>query len=419
MLALFSIACPSGEPAPAPASNEVAVEAAPSIEAAPPVEAAPPAIAEPAPIELHPVIRSRSRLQLFEIDDGTLFAVANVELVRLPATGPLTREPRFLTGLADPGFTLTMSWHTTALTGRWPDDLQMQVEIAHESNGDTDGDTDGWSEERGSYRFGADGWTQVEPGQPLVPKPAAPMVRTTDGREWKVEDTGGHATLVARNAGGTWREQPLPEVSFPRDAEPRAEYWAILGRYEGGAVEYVFEPEDPAEAVEAQPLAAVAVAAAGDALWVVAQARDDDNGDHWVLLHTSPRGDVLELPDPETMRREMVDRRPPQRFTGNEKCDVFVPLQVTSVQGDHQKLRNELAAVKMPREVIATMLLLEVEQDGAPALGIVLPNAAKTNRTILAGLRRKLGNRVGPPLCQDMIPRRELQRFPRVSDFEE
>jgi hypothetical protein len=87
-----------------------------------------------------------------------------------------------------------------------------------------------------------------------------------------------------------------------------------------------------------------------------------------------------------------------------------VPIADGKIAGAHAAVRRKLAGVELDES--ATMLLLEVVRDGKPALGVLLPNDAATNLTLVPSLQKALGKRMLPPICQDMIPRRQLARFP-------
>jgi hypothetical protein len=499
-----------------------------------------------APLELHPVIRSRSALKLFETDDGTHFVVANVEAIRLPLRGPIARDRKFLAGLADPGPYPTESWNATVLGGRWPHSLYMVVET--ESR-------DSWRTPQ-VYRFAGSSWEAIDNTQPplawswvgvspwrdrqtLALRTWAPMISPSEGDDGRLQ---GHAAIrdlllakaprafeplvgadpsapelhghkiavfdslpsgeviavsaaqtlhwsagetsprvvtldappraaklemfaaddaylldertllhfdgtawtpidVPRGAGvsalargsdktvwvvtdsassdprllewrpdATWRERTLPGLAFPGDAERRAEYWAIGGRDGGDSTDYVPEPMSRDVAARELPLVPIDVAVHGDALWITAAEPDDPSSEHWALFHSVSRGAVVELPDLETMRRELVDMGPEVAFAGQDDCEVFVPISVRSVAGPHLDLQRKLADVLLEDD--ATMLLLEVQRDGKRAIGVVLPNGAEINWTLVESLRKALGRRMGTPLCQDTIPRRQLARFP-------
>src|SRR5688572_9510007 len=115
---VLACACSSAEPSPpaAPTKSEPAtVTTEPTAPARTSARAAPPAppsatVDEVVALELHPVILSRSALQLFESDDGTHFVVGNVEAIRLPGVGPIARQRRSLAGLAAPGMPPTVTW---------------------------------------------------------------------------------------------------------------------------------------------------------------------------------------------------------------------------------------------------------------------------------------------------------------------
>jgi hypothetical protein len=498
--------------------------------------------AEVVALELHPVIRSRSALQLFETTDGTHFVVANVEAIRLPGEGPLARERRFLAGLAEPGTPPTISWRATAFGGRWPEALHMVVEIegnerwltpqvyrftdsAWEELDNTEpplawswvdfspwrdrdtltlrawapvvapteaeaGEAAGhaairdalsakaprtfetpsgaatstpqvhghtiaafdslptgdviavsgsqtlhWSpgaaeprsvtldpppraaklemfapddayllDERGLRHFDGSAWATIPvPGDAGVQA----LVRAPDRTLWMVTtpSTVRASKLLEWTPDAVWRERTLPDLAFPGDAAIHADYFAIAGRGD-----YLPAPMDRERAAQELQLVPVDVSIAGDALWITAREIDSDTDDHWALLHTASRGAVLELPDLETMRRELIDIGPEIPFAGQAGCEVFVPIAVPRVAGSHADVQRKLADVELDES--ATMLLLEVERRGKPALGVVLPRGVDTDATLLAALRKALGKRMRTPICQDTIPRRQLARFP-------
>lgn len=544
-------ACSAGEPAPAAARPTIEVTT-PAVLAPPPELASPPEpepepeprgpVARMLPLELHPVIRSRSPLQLFETTDGTHFVVANVEAIRLPGVGPIARERRFLAGLADPGPPPPISWRAAAFGGRWPHALHMVVETEGNerwltpqvyrfadtgwerldntaaplawswldfspwrdrgtltlrtwapmiaSVGDDSGSLAGHAAIRDAllakaprafevvsattastpelhghtiaafdslptgdaiavsgaqtlhwgagelaprivaldppphaaklemlapddvFLFDAHGlrhfdgtmWVKIQ-----VPDGAAvqALARAADSTLWMVTSAGSARTskLIEWTREADWRERTLPEVAFPSDAAPHADYFAVTGRGD-----YVPAPIDRERAAWTLQLVPVDVAAQGSGLWIAARERDSDTDDHWVLLHTTPRGPVIELPDLETMRRELIDLGPDLPFAGQADCEVFVPIAVSRVAGQHHDVQRKLAGVELGEGV--TMLLLEVEHKGKRVLGVVLPRGVETDGTLLAALRKALGTRMRPPICQDTIPRRQLARFP-------
>ncbi|HET6582164.1 MAG TPA: hypothetical protein VFG69_01930 [Nannocystaceae bacterium] len=544
-VALAACGCRSGESPPSAAQPTLEVHAPAALAPAPerepePTRAEPmPVAADVVPLELYPVIRSRSPLQLFDTADGTHFAVANVEAIRLPAVGPIAREQRFLAGLVAPGAPPTVSWRASVFGGRWPHALYMVVEVeggerwltpqvyrfaeagweqidntapplawswvgvspwrdreslalrtwapivapAEDERGSAAGhaqirdalaakaprafelasgaaastpelqghsiaafdslasgdviavsgaQTLHWSpgesaprsvplatppngaklemfaaddayllDARGLRHFDGASWTTI-----AVPDDAGvdALARTGNGSLWMVT-AGATRKLLERTAGADWHERPLPDLAFPGDAIAHADYFALTG-----SGDYVPAPIDRERAARELQLVAVDVAAAGDALWIVARELHSDTDEHWALLHTVARGAVLELPDLETMRRELLDLGPDEPFAGQIDCEVFVPIAVPRVAGPHHDVQRRLAGVELPEG--ATMLLLEVERRGKRALGVVLPSGVETDGSLLAALRKALGKRMRTPICRDTIPRRQIARFP-------
>lgn len=543
----LAAACTRDEPAPPPIANEP-VAAAPA--AVPPKE---PERAEPSPeprederaparprvaaLDVVPVIRSRSELQLFEADDGAPFVAANVQIVRLPADGPVARELALSTGIAAPEVAPLVSWRATALGGRWPDSLHVVVEAEGESR---------WQTPQ-VYRLGESGWTRIDnlapplawsyvdfspwrDGDTLTLRTWAPLVTPTedsggaafadlrdmlkakaprafeslrdastatpqlhgheiiafdslptgdvialagahmlhwspgaaepkrialavpprsaelemvaaddaylfddrgllhfdgtawarvsvpadagvaalalgdDGTLWVVTTAspGVDAKLLERRKGKEWRERRLPDVAFPGDAERRPAWWALRSR---DGSEYVSAAVDRDRAADELAMVPVDVVVHGTAPWITARERSADTHDHWVVLHAEARGPVLDLADLETMRREALDAAPEVPFTGQEGCEVFVPIV-----GKPAGVRGKLARIALDEG--ATMLLLEVVRDGVPTIGVVLPNPPDTNLALVAAVQAALGKRMRPAICQDMIPRRQLARFP-------
>jgi len=520
------------------------------VETKPPVEsAATPAADVVAPevhampvLDLHPVVRSRSPLRMFTTTDGSLFAVANVEAIRIPDTGPIVREPRWLAGLADPGELRGVRWTTTALGGRVPDGLFMVVETQSERAG----------ERADVYRFGGAAWKR----QPNAQRGLAWMYREfspwrEDGtlalREWRLADSSaadelseakwsaiqaaiakatprtfevlgakaaspprfGEVTMLAfaslstgdvvavaggnslhwtpgtteprrlaiggmlpsaprlqmlaaddvwmydahglrhfdgtawsevatpkelavvgfarigttdwlvhgerwawdadanalyqRVDGGDWQQQALPAIPFPADAGRQFRDWAT----------YEVRETDAGEGRVRQPLVAMDVHVHAGEPWITARgpAWDlDTNQYRWALLHPKDRGEPLEIPDPETMRRELIDRRPDVPFTGKKACEVFVPIVVDDVAGEHEDLQSELAGVALPTG--GRMALLEVVRAGAPAIGLAVSvdpgNAPRVAKEIVTAVREAIGPRAGKPVCRLSIPTRVL-----------
>ncbi len=256
-------------------------------------------------------------------------------------------------------------------------------------------------DDRGLLHFDGTAWARVS-----VPADAGvdALALSDDGTLWMVAAAipGGDPKLLERRANGAWRDRALPDVAFPADAQPRPNWWAVHNR---DGTEYVGASIERERAADELAMVPVDVVVAGDALWITARERAADTDDHWVLLHDVARGPVIELPDLETMRREALDAAPEVPFDGQEGCEVFVPID-----GKAKGLRGKLAGVELPES--ATMLLLEVVRDGKPAVGVVLPNDATTNLELVASLQKALGKKMRPAICQDMVPRRQLARFP-------
>lgn len=227
------------------------------------------------------------------------------------------------------------------------------------------------------------------------------IATTSDGRTWIVqgeryEYSADDNDLYVREGDGEWREVSLPKFEFPNDAKPHFVYYGT----------YDFEPADPDQIGVKQPLVAVDLRAHRGELWIVARGPSIANyeGHRWALLHTKDRGGVLELSDPETLRREMLDGRPAAPFRGDRLCDVFVPMTPPAVEGAHDDVRDALQKIEALDGV--TLLLVEATHQGKPALGVVLPSDVAPNpkamKTATVALEKALPDRAGTPVCKSM-----------------
>jgi hypothetical protein len=259
----------------------------------------------------------------------------------------------------------------------------------------------------GARHFDGKAWTEVDvPGE----APVIAVATTSDQRTWIVQGdrfaySADDNELHVREGAGEWREVELPSLEFPSDAQPRFDYYGTNG----------LEPADAAQIGAKQPLVAMDVRARGAELWLVARGPDTapSEGHRWALLHTKDRGSVLEVPDPETLRREMLDARPDERYRGTRNCEVFVPLTTTDVAGPNDDLRELLRKVELPEG--ATMELVEATHHGKPALGVRVPHDFSTSTTttkkLTTALEKALGERAADPICKPMLIRRALERW--------
>jgi len=256
----------------------------------------------------------------------------------------------------------------------------------------------------GLQHFDGTAWSEVETPKDTA---VASFAIGTDGKAWLVHGqayrwSADDNVLFEREDGGAWTQVELPALEFPGDAEPQIDYW-------GDA--HDAEPIDRAALEEKHPLVPIQVVARKDGLWLVARGPEaGDMGDfRWALLHTRDRGAALEVPDPETMRRELIDRLPDVPFTGRKDCDVFVPVAVDDVAGDHQALRAELGKISLPAE--GGMALLEVVHDGKPEIGVMIRSYIdkKVAKQVVAALKGPLGTRMGKPICQPMLGKRLIE----------
>jgi hypothetical protein len=259
----------------------------------------------------------------------------------------------------------------------------------------------------GFRRFDGKAWTEVD-----VPRDSqvTAVATTSDGRTWIVQGdryaySADDNDLYVREGSGEWREVALPALEFPSDGQPRFDYYGTRD----------LEPGDPTQIGVKNPLVAMDVRARGAELWIVARgpALASSEGHRWALLHTKDRGPALELPDPETLRREMLDGRPDQKYSGTRNCEVFVPLTTTDVAGSHDDVRELLRKVELPEG--STMELVEATHHGKPTLGVLVPHDYSTSTTatkkLVAALAKALGERASAPICKPMQIRRPLERW--------
>ncbi len=286
---------------------------------------------------------------------------------------------------------------THAIDGAVPSGPELQMNAAD----------DVWMADSGGLRrFDGKAWTQVDTPRGTNVNGIA---TTADGRTWLVhgdryEYSADENDLYVREGEGEWREVALPQIEFPSDARPRFDYYGT----------HDLEPADATQVGAKQPLVAMDVRAHRGELWIVARGPSLANyeGHRWALLHTKDRGTVLELSDPETLRREMLDARPAAPFRRDKACDVFVPITTTDVVGAHDDVRDILRKVTLPEGI--EMVLVEATLGGKPAIGIALPSdlasreqAAKATDAI----EKAMPDRAGTPICKSVLIRRSLEHF--------